>query len=82
MISSVIVLLYVLILHDTDAYGLHQRNQRVKELRVEIEQKKQEIEELKLALNDLDDPRSLEKYAREYHYFKKEDEDLFIFSFE
>jgi cell division protein FtsB len=47
-----------------------------------IAKKKDEIVKLKIALSDLDNPRSLEKYAREHHYFKKDDEDLFIFSFE
>jgi cell division protein FtsB len=82
LISSVAVLLYILILHDTDIYALHKRGERVDELKSEIVNKEAEIESLKLSLYDLDDPRSLEKYAREHHYFKKSDEDLFIFSFE
>ena len=41
-----------------------------------------EFEELKIKLDELDNIRTLEKYARENHYFKKEDEDIFIFSFE
>jgi hypothetical protein len=51
-------------------------------LEEEIDRKKQGIEDLKISINQLEDLRSLEKYARENHYFKKEDEDLFIFSFE
>jgi cell division protein FtsB len=54
----------------------------VAELEDVIEKKQAEIDDLKIALSDLDDPRTLEKYAREHHYFKKDDEDLFIFSFE
>jgi cell division protein DivIC len=81
-ISTVIVVLYIVILHDTDVYALISKNQKVSELKEQIEQKQGDIDDLRIALNDLDDPRSLEKYAREYHYFKKADEDLFIFSFE
>lgn len=76
------MLVYILILHETDVYALYQQKQKVRELRAEIITRQAEIDDLKLALNDLDNPRSLEKYAREYHFFKKEDEDLFILSFE
>ena len=80
--STAFVLLYILILHETDVATLIKRNQRVNELEMEIERKKEGIEELKIAINELKDVRTLEKYARENHYFKKEDEDIFIFSFE
>lgn len=76
------MLLYILILHETDIVTLINRNERVSVLEEEIERKKQGIETLKIAIDQLEDVRSLEKYARENHYFKKEDEDLFIFSFE
>ena len=51
------------------------------ELRIEIEKRKEDIEDLKIALSDLDDPKALEKFAREHHLYKKDDEDLFTFSF-
>jgi len=76
------VLLYILILHETDIVTLIKRNERVSLLEEEIDRKKQGVEDLKISINQLEDLRSLEKYARENHYFKKEDEDLFILSFE
>ncbi|NOQ72905.1 MAG: hypothetical protein GQ574_12930 [Crocinitomix sp.] len=82
IISSAFVLLYILILHETDIVTLIKRNERVSVLEEEIERKKQGIETLKISIDQLEDLRSLEKYARENHYFKKKDEDLFIFSFE
>lgn len=51
------------------------------ELELQIDQRKKDIEQLKEDLANLDDPRELERYAREYHLFKKADEDLFIYSF-
>ena len=72
----------MLLLHETDIFSLQSKKGRVSDLQEQIDSKKSEIEELKVALNELEDPRSLEKYAREYHYFKKEDEDIFVFSFE
>lgn len=70
------------LLHSTDAYMLYQRNKKVENLENEIDRKKQEIEKMKNNIAELEDLRSLEKYAREHYYFKKENEDLFIFSFE
>ena len=76
------MLLYILILHETDIVTLINRNERVSVLEEEIDRKREGIEGLKESIDQLEDLRSLEKYARENHYFKKEDEDLFIFSFE
>lgn len=81
-ISAAAVLLYILVLHDTDIYTLYKRNQKVTNLEAEIDRKKEQISTLKTDLATLEDLRALEKYAREKHYFKKDDEDLYIFSFE
>lgn len=76
------MVLYILILHDTDIVTLIHRQDRVAALEIEIERKQKGIEELKISIDQLEDLRSLEKYAREEHLFKKQDEDLFIMSFE
>lgn len=82
VISSLIAVFYILVLHTTDIYTLIQRKNRVADLQAEIERRKKEIEQMKINIAGLQDLRSLEKYAREEHLFKKEDEELFIFSFE
>lgn len=71
---------YILLLHNTDVASLTKRKQRVKQLQIEITQKQKEIEELKVALSELENLGSLEKFAREKYYFKKDDEDLFVLS--
>lgn len=81
IVSSVFVLVYILILHDTDIFSLANRMEKRAELELQIDQRKKDIEQLKEDLANLDDPRELERYAREYHLFKKADEDLFIYSF-
>jgi len=80
--STLFVVIYILILHETDIVTLIKRNERVAELEREIERKRIGVEEFKIQIAELEDLRTLEKYAREEHFFKKEDEDLFIFSFE
>ncbi len=80
--TSLFLVFYILILHETDVVTLINRKNRVQDLELEIERKKEEILDLKLSIGEIDDVRSLEKFARENHLFKKADEDLFIFSFE
>ena len=67
-------------LHDTDVASLNKRKQRVNQLEIEIVQKKKQIEDLKISLNELENINSLEKFAREKYFFKRDDEDLFILS--
>lgn len=76
------MLLYILILHDADVFTLKRRHERITSLENEIARKKAGIKDLKRSIEELEDLRSLEKYAREEHFFKKDNEDLFIFSFE
>lgn len=82
ILSTTIAVVYVLVLHNTDVYTLIQRKNNVADLEAEIERKKGEIEKVKTNIAGLQDIRSLEKYARENYFFKKDDEELFIFSFE
>lgn len=69
-------------MHDSDIFALMKRHEKVSMLETEIERKQTAIEDLKVTLASLDDVRTIEKYAREEHYFKKDDEVIFIFSFE
>ncbi|UKN02407.1 septum formation initiator family protein [Paracrocinitomix mangrovi] len=82
LISTSILVLYVLILHETDIFAIKNKRDRIADLKEQIEIKRDQIEDLKVSLNELEDPRALEKYAREEHLFKKDDEDIFVFSFE
>ncbi len=79
-IATILTLFYILLLHDTDVASLNKRKQRVKQLEIEIVQKKKQIEDLKISLNELENITSLEKFAREKYFFKRDDEDLFILS--
>lgn len=74
------MLFYILLLHDTDVVALNKRKKHVQQLEIEIAQKKNQIEDLKIALSELENINSLEKFAREKYFFKKDDEDLFILS--
>lgn len=81
-ISTAIAVVYILVLHNTDIYTLIKRQNKVAQLESEINRQKEEIEKMRENLQGLDNIRSLEKYARENYLFKKDDEEIFVFSFE
>lgn len=82
VLSTVCVVLYILIVHETDIIALVNKNRKIAALEATIVQKRENIKELKESLKQLDDPKAVEKYAREHHFFKKEDEDIFVLSSE
>ena len=68
---------------DTNSFLIHRELQ--KEINKLEEQKdflKKEIEKDKKLLNELNDPKALEKYAREKYYMKKENEEVFLIEYE
>jgi len=80
VISTVLVLFYILLLHNTDLASLNKRKERVEGLKLEMNQKRKKIKELKISLHEIENVNSLEKFAREKYYFKRNDEDIFILS--
>jgi len=49
-----------------------------RELVRERKAKEEKIKQIKHSLNELNNPKTLEKYAREKYYFKRDNEDLFV----
>ena len=80
LISSVLLLFYILLLHDTDVFSLQKRKEKVENLTQEISHCRIQIKDLKSSLEELEDVKSLEKFAREKYYFKKKSEDLYVLS--
>ncbi|MFD1552279.1 septum formation initiator family protein [Putridiphycobacter roseus] len=80
ILSGIILLIYILLLHDTDVFSLQKRKEKVENLQQEITHRKIQIQDLKADLLELENINSLEKFAREKYFFKKESEDLFVLS--
>lgn len=68
---------------DTNSWLIHRRIQKEID---QLEEQKQflqhEIAKDKALLKKLEDPKALEKYAREKYYMKKENEEIFLIEFE
>ncbi len=72
-----------MVFFDENSYLNHRKfNKEIEELKSSIEFYKTEIEQNKKMIEALQDPKRLEKFAREVYRMKKEDETLFIIDFD
>ncbi len=70
---------WLLILDETDLFTLYKYRKEVRELKEDKVFLDANIIELKVSLDALNNnPKELERFAREHHYMKKDDEDLFV----
>ncbi len=79
VITILSLFLWLLILDETDLFTLHKYRSHLTELKEEkihLESKVIEVKESLEALSN--NPKELERFAREHHYMKRADEDLFV----
>ncbi|MEO0572573.1 MAG: septum formation initiator family protein [Bacteroidota bacterium] len=68
---------------DTNSLLIHSELQKeINKLEQQKDFLQKEIEKDKKLLNELKDPKALEKYAREKYYMKKENEEVFLIEYE
>lgn len=73
------LMLYILILEETDLFTLLKYRADINDLREQKEYFEEEIVETRRSITELTtDQSALEKFAREQHYMKRADEDLFV----
>lgn len=68
---------------DTNSLLIHRElQQEINKLEQQKDFLQKEIEKDKKLLNELNDPKALEKYAREKYYMKKDNEEVFLIEYE
>lgn len=80
--TTCLFLVYILFLDDVDIFTIINQNRKLGHLeasKIEIEAK---LHKTKTTLKELKYASNLESYAREEKLFKKDDEDIFIISYE
>lgn len=82
LLTLVIFLVYNLFLDDIDVFTIINRNARLNKLRADRTEVTIKLNETKHTLRELRHGYALEKYAREEKLFKKDDEDVFIITYE
>ena len=74
------MLVYLLFLEETDLFTLGKYKSKVNDLEGQKEYLDEEIVETRQSITELStDEAALEKFAREQHYMKRDNEDVFVF---
>lgn len=82
LITSIIFILYALLLDDWDVFHLVKLNIKLKELNEQRDATKLKLIQAQTTLKKLQSSDGLETFAREDKFFKKNDEDIFVISYE
>jgi len=82
ILTITLFLIYNLFLDDVDLFSLLSQNRRLSKLRTDQSEVTIKLQETKKTLRELKHGYALEKYAREEKLFKKDDEDVFIVTYE
>ena len=78
-LSTLTFLGFLLFFDDRDLVTNYQHNKQLKELEKSAEYYRQEIEKTRTELNQLrTDAATLEKYAREKYFMKRDNEDVYL----
>jgi len=81
-ISLIIFVVYTLFLDDVDIFVIIRQNNKLSRLVAQQEGMSKQLEETKTQLLELNTLDGLERYAREKKLFKKDNEDIFVISYE
>lgn len=75
-------MVYILFLDDVDIITIFHQKAKLSELKEERDEMEIQLQQTKMVLDELSDINALEKFAREKKMFKKEDEDIFVITYE
>lgn len=74
--------IYTLFLDDVDIFTIIRQNSKLSSLEKQKSITSEQLKSTKETIKKLDSSAGLERYAREKKLFKKEDEDIFVISYE
>lgn len=82
LVTTIVFFLYALFLDDWDVFQLIKQNIKLTELNEQRMKTKKELDRTINTLNKLKTPNGIEAFAREEKFFKKDNEDIFVISYE
>lgn len=82
ILTITLVSFYALILDDDDMFTLISQNNKLRKLKADQALVSEKLVKTTRTLKQLDHTAALERYAREEKLFKKDNEDIFIISYE
>ncbi|MFA5575136.1 MAG: septum formation initiator family protein [Brumimicrobium sp.] len=78
ILTSIIFVVYILFIDDVDIFNILRQEAKLRELKQNKIELAEKYNETKQLLEQLDDDKALERYARENKFFKQDDEDIFV----
>lgn len=82
ILAITIFLIYNLFLDEVDVFTIVNQNKRISQLKSNQSEVSLKLKETKYILSQIKDPAYLEKLAREEKMFKKDNEDIFVITYE
>ncbi len=80
--TGILFVMYALFLDDMDIFSILRYQNKLSQLEQNKLELELQLEETKQTLEELKNLSGKERYAREKKFFKKDDEDIFVISFE
>ena len=78
IITFSIFFVYLIFIDDNDIFYIFNQKKTLKELKIQNEEMKVNLEMIKSELKKINKLDNLEAYAREKKFFKRQDEDIFV----
>lgn len=82
ILTTTLFLIFALFLDENDIFNLISQKRKLSKIQADIELVEQKLKETRYTLRQLNHTSELERFAREEKLFKKDDEDVFIISYE
>lgn len=82
ILTITIFLVYNLFLDDVDIFSIISQNAKLSNLKANKAELQEDLDETKQTLKQLRYTSELERFAREKKYFKRDDEDVFVITYE
>jgi hypothetical protein len=82
ILASTIFVIYALFLDDADLFSMISHSNKLRKLEVSKSEVLIKLKKTKYTLRQLRYSSEIEKYAREEKFFKKDNEDIFVISYE
>lgn len=80
--TGILFLLYAVFLDDMDIFSMVRQTKKLNQIEASREEVKTKLSETEASLKDLKTLSGKERYAREKKFFKKDDEDIFVITYD
>lgn len=80
--TTTLFVVYILFLDDVDIFSIARQNKKLSELELSKTEISKNLKQTRSTLSKLDRISEVERFAREEKLFKKDNEDVFVISYE